>query len=645
MPHAPAVRSLAQRSWVDLLPWLVSYRHGPSILSDTEVIPNAWLPAAPADSLNPENFDRFCALVAERYVADRPKAHLASDFPTTVTAGSVSELELDDRIEKLLADNDVTTVAHVLAQSVDRLVALPGIERADAVDIVAGLVAFTARAPESPVVVAEHVPLDRDRHVMAFIDGLDDRDRLILHERIVALRPRTQSSLAAEVGLSRERVNQLDRSLRLQLADMVENSGSLRQLISEMLARANPIADITEVIDDIPELGAQLPTLDIPLWRLLGAGSGQVHTTDDWIVKGSVQEANSHVRSLLEENAGPESVVPLATIADALMLPVGTTARWLSRTGFAIIGEHAVAESGGTADLVAATLSISGVPLSFDDIVLAMANTPRSRSSIRNAIVTDDRIVKTDRTTYGLQRWGGEKYLPVHRQIGLILDEAGGKISVDALVEQIMAKYDVTESSIRAYAGAGEYTTRDDVVSRREKKYVHRKSPAKTRFLYRDGDTIRWRSVVSRSHVKGSAFNIPSALAGLLGVGPGSPVQLPSRLGPQSLMWVSVQARVGTIKRFITDLDLSEGDEIFLEFAPDDFDVKVYRPPDSADPLKQILAAIGRPDPPSVTSAELPGVLAAALWLPEESSVTALVDALRHRREDELADRVAETLG
>ena len=190
---APAVRSLAQRPWVDLMPWLAGYRHGPPILSDTEVIPNAWLTVAPADSLNPENFGRFCDLVAERYVTDRHHAGFAADFPALTTTGSLSDVELTDDAEKLLSGNAINTTEALSAHSASELLDLPGSGRSAAVEIVAGLVALTARAAEPPIAAAQHTPLDRDRHVMAFIDGLDDRGRLILDERIVASRPRTQT--------------------------------------------------------------------------------------------------------------------------------------------------------------------------------------------------------------------------------------------------------------------------------------------------------------------------------------------------------------------------------------------------------------------------------------------------------------------
>ena len=622
MPAANAVRPLAHRRWVELLPWLDGYRSGPSILSENELIPNAWISTSPAQSLTSENFDAFCTLVAARYVADRPDHRLAADFPHAEHTG------------------------HRLDRTVNQLLGTPGTERSAVAEIVRGLVASTAVAGDAPSADdALPVPLTDDRRVREFVDGLDDRDRLILAERIVTSQPRTQAHLASQIGLSRERVNQLDRSLRLQLTEMVEASATLRPLLSEMSARANPIADVSDVIADIPELGLPFPTLDIPLWRILGAGSGELHIADDWIVKGSVQEANTRIREVLDEYAGPESVVPLAPVAQTLMLSVETTARWLGRNGFAVIGDHVVTASSATGDLVAATLSIAGAPLTFDEIVDSMADTPRSRSSIRNAITTDDRIVKTDRTTYGLVRWGGERYLPVHRQIGAILDEVGGQIGIDDLISRIMAKYNVTESSIRAYAGAGEFITRDDVVSRREKRYVNRKSPTKTRNLYRDGDIVRWRSVVSKAHIKGSAFNIPSALAGHLGVGPGKPLQLPSRLGPQSIIWVSVQGRLGTVKRFIDDLGLTEGDEIFLEFAPQQFDVRPYRPRAGAEPAQQILAMLGRPDHTAPDAAQLREILISSLWLPEDADIPTVIDTLRHRREDTLAELVSLATG
>lgn len=643
MAESKTVAPLSKTAWTMLLPWLDEYRAGPSILASSELIPNAWLDGSPADALNTENFSRFCELVALRHLQDRGDATLADDFPTVSAASGLSTLALGRHTEKALQDNTISTVGDILATSTNHLLGLPQIGRATVVDIVAALVAQATRIPQG----ADDRSGERilaDPHLVKFIESIDERDRIILHERIFAAKPRTQSDLAKQMGLSRERVNQIDRTLRLRLSETVDSSVDLRRLLAEAVALADPLADAARIAEALPSFATDIPALGVAVGQLLIAGSNDLAGVNGWIMSRPPSQIADLVGEILDAHTGDEAVVPVHAVATRLNLSDSEAVRWLTNSGFTVLDDHVVNGPTSTGDLVCAVLSIAGAPRTFEAILAGLAGEPRSRSSVRNALVTDDRIVKTDRTTYGLRRWGGDKYLPVHRQIGRILDDAGGKIEIADLVAQISAKYDVTESSIRAYAGAGEFVMRDDVVSRRNERYVHRKSPAKTRCLYRDGDTLRWATTVGSAHLKGSAFNIPSALAGLVGVGPGNPVKLQSRLGPQSLMWVSVQARVGTIKRFAVDLGLALGDPIFLEFTPGGFDVKRQHPDPSADPVEAIFTRLGRAPEGALGRDELLEVLVSSLFLPQGSDSATVIGTLRHRKELELEALVTAAL-
>ncbi|WP_081729832.1 sigma factor-like helix-turn-helix DNA-binding protein [Williamsia sp. D3] len=228
MPDSNAAQPFSKTAWPMLLPWLEEYRSGPSILASDELIPNAWLDGSPAEALNANNFRRFCELVALRHVTDRADITLADDFPTVSGGTPVAALELEPDAVSALHDNSIRDVSNVLTHSAGHLLHLPGVGRAIVIDVVAALVAEATRAPHGEDNRSGGRVL-ADPHLLEFIESVDERDRVILHERIFAAKPRTQADLAKELGLSRERVNQLDRSLRLQLSETVESSVDLRR--------------------------------------------------------------------------------------------------------------------------------------------------------------------------------------------------------------------------------------------------------------------------------------------------------------------------------------------------------------------------------------------------------------------------------
>ncbi|RPA12260.1 hypothetical protein EEB19_07075 [Gordonia sp. OPL2] len=634
---------LSESPWIELLPWLSEYRRGPGILADDEIVVNAWIRSSPSDTLTDVNHERFCHRIAERYVADRSARRLTDDFPA-VRAGS-EPLPLPRSTRDALATERVGTIAELMTLSVADLMHFPGVGPVTVVNLIARLVARSGVVRERATEDVTRPGTVSEDDIRAFVAELTERDRLVLFDRVLAARPRTQSELAGMLGTSRERVTQIDRSLRHRLRELLDATPGLRDLEAEILRRTDPVVDIDSITMEFPTLAVVVSSLGIPMWHLLTIGAPDLLTVDEWIVRGSLKEAAATTRATVDSVASPENVSALAAVADGLGLSVGATRQWLRRSGYSFLGDHVISSTASTGDLVAGVLSTAGAPRTFDEIISGLTDFPRAPSSVRNALVSDDRIVKTDRSSYGLRRWGLAPYVPVHVQIDRILTGAGGSARLPAIIEEITSTYDVTEASVRAYASAGDFVTTDDIVTRRTRPYTPRKSPTRTRGLYRDGGTVHWSTTVTAAHLKGSAFNVPSALAGIIGVAPGSPVQLSTRHGPQSFMWVSVQARSGTIKRFLTELGLAEGDPILLDFTDATFDVRVADVEPTGSPTAQILARLGRPRRSRLARSALLDVLRESLWLTTDADADEIVATLRRRKETELADLVGATLG
>lgn len=79
---------------------------------------------------------------------------------------------------------------------------------------------------ESPYELAEHSQLrERLQEIIEDVrEGLSERDQRILDERLVSPDPKTLVELAADFGVSRERVRQLEARIRKKLADRVRET-------------------------------------------------------------------------------------------------------------------------------------------------------------------------------------------------------------------------------------------------------------------------------------------------------------------------------------------------------------------------------------------------------------------------------------
>ncbi|WP_194814374.1 sigma factor-like helix-turn-helix DNA-binding protein [Nocardia sp. XZ_19_385] len=625
-------RAAMGRSWLEILPWLGAHRAGPSLLGDDVLIPNAWMSTPAGAGVPPEFLGEVCRRIAVVFLEQHRDVRLAVAFPFAFAAADFDDLRLSAKVRIALAGNGA--IAALGNLTMRELARLPGIGPAALTEIGTALVRCSIPAPAPAPAVAE---------VESFVAGLTDRDRFLLTARVLAAKPMTLVSCGIELGISRERVNQLDSRLRNQVRTMFHASRELRRTADILAAAARPMAALGRICDSAPELGAPVPGLGLRLWQVLIRLDDRIDVVDDWIADTSIEAARQRVQKILTVAATPEGLVEIATAAEAFGLPGEETGRALAYLGYRVLNAHVLIRSASVHDAVAAVLALSGEPMTVAEIQAAVVPR-RSVSSIRNAMVADERFGKADRTRWGLTRWG-TRYVPIHRQIGEILDANGGQIELEELVRQVTRSFDVRAVSVRTYAATGEYVTSAGVVTRRERSYTPRKSPTKTRGLYREGDVIRWRTTIAAAHLKGSAFNLPSALAGMVGVGPNHPVELASRLGPQAVLWVSVQARCGTIKRFVDDLGLSAGDDVFLEFTPGAtglrFDVVPVAAATGGDKVRRALAATGHSAAARLPKGQLRSALAAALWLPPATDLPAVGAALRARGETELADLVA----
>lgn len=622
-----SIGGLTRLSWLDVLPWLGDHRSGPPLLGEGELIANAWMTASAGESVPAEHLDEVYRRLAAVFVDEHRDATFAASFPYAVPRAA--ELDLTDRTRDALRAAHVTDLGEY---TVTRLAGLRGVGPAALAEIVTALI---RRGTETG-----------DDRALAEFDRLyaelGDRDRYLLGARILTDRRTTLAECGTALGISRERVNQLDNRLRERVHAAFHSSRYLRAAADRLAAAAQPVAALDRLLADSPELGAPLGDTGIALWFALARLDSRFDVVDGWVLAETMESARSRVRATLDELASDEGLVAIAAVAAALGLPAAEARAWLAYAGYRIIDEHVLVRSNSVHDNIAAVLALSGAPMTIDAIHAAMVPA-RSLSSVRNAMVSDDRFVKTDRAHWALARWGASRYVPIHRQIGEVLDANGGRIPIEELVRRLTGAFDVKEFSVRTYAASGEYMTIDGIVSRRQQTQRARKSPTKTRHLYRQGEVLRLRTTIVAPHVKGSAFNLPAALAGLVGAGPNRSVELTSRLGPQSILWVAVQARSGTIKRFIDDLGLTPGDEVFLEFAPNatdrpQFDVVPVPPKIPGSPLRRALAATGHTAAPTLPEPDLTPALAESLWLPIDATPATIATTLRARKEDTLAD-------
>ncbi|ORW22590.1 hypothetical protein AWC18_07385 [Mycolicibacter nonchromogenicus] len=470
------------------------------------------------------------------------------------------------------------------------------------------------------------------------IAKLDSRAAEILSARLFADDPITLDELGRRYDVTRERVRQIEAVARGAMSSIIAEDGPLASLARAARAQIGFILPLDELLRRIPSLGERVESVAQPAWRVLDRLDDAYEIEDGWCVVPTMTAVESMTQTQLQEQADQYGVV---RIEDLTLIESNTnrrselTASWLTRCGYVVDGDFVLTRTSSVGDYAAAVLSLTGTPLSAQEIIDRFIF-ERSATSLRNAMASDDRFERVDRDRWALKEWGMEKYSGIRSLIREQIATNGGQIRLNDLIEFITGRYSVSANSVASYASIPPFEQRNGIVRLAGTDRSVGKAPARTRRLFRRPDGWAYRVRITKDHLRGSGSTAPMAIAMVLKLRFGQTLQLESPLGPQSIAWTGTQPSFGTIRRFLMDGDIAAGTEAFLVINDDGtFSFEPARTL-TGDPLADTLSLIGAPmcaEPETARAA-----IATALTLPAESPVSSLIGACRDRGDADIAD-------
>jgi len=473
------------------------------------------------------------------------------------------------------------------------------------------------------------------------IRKLDDRAVGILRDRMFADSPLTLDAIGSQLGVTRERVRQIESKARSALlAELGDSGGGALASLAEAAQRTiHDVLPLKALLEEIPSLEKTVDAVQQPAWRVLDRLDDSYEIEDGWCACPTVEAARTATATQIEEFVDSYGVAPLASLDFIDIEPEERkrtiTAEWLEYCGYLIDSGHLFTRIQSVQDYAASILSVVGSPLSSDDVIARFA-VERSVRSLRNALAKDDRFTRVDRDRWALSEWGLDTYSDIRSLIREELANNGGRAPLDPLVEKITSKFSVSPSSVVAYASSAPFETNDGMVQLATSPREVRKTPYQTRRMFRRPEGWSIRVTVTKDHLRGSGSVAPTAVAAILNLQPGETLQLDSPLGPQMVAWTGIQPSFGTIRRFLLDRDLAAGTDVFLTINDDrTFTVEEAREP-IGEPLADALSLIG------VASQSTPSdsykILCAAIGIPESSGIASLIGAYRERGDTDVSE-------
>lgn len=493
-------------------------------------------------------------------------------------------------------------------------------------------------------VLDEHeISLDAATLLEQCVGDLDKRAQQILARRFFAERPETLDELGTSLGVTRERVRQIEAKARANMVGFLEPGEALELISASVRKVVETVLPLDDLLALVPALAREVEAVGQPAWRVLDRLDDEYEIEDGWCAAPSMVGAQTVTLARLQELANQYGVVQIDDLEplNHHLTDTSTMHRaWLDFCGYVLYGEYVFTRTQSLADRAAAVLSVEAIAISAQGILDRMG-IERNLGSLKNAMSSDQRFERVDRDQWALSEWGMESYVGVRGLVKQELTRGGGKLELEALIQSITGKYSVSASSVIAYASAAPFEVRDGVVRVAVKDRDVRKSPRQTRRLYRRPDSWLYRVQVTKEHLRGSGSVAPIAVAGVLGLTYNETRHLGSELGPQTISWMGSQPTFGTVRRFLLADDVELGSDVFLVLNDSgSFAVEVVATADPNEPLGQALILAGISNPADVVDARV--ALAYAIEMADDAPVASIIGAYRDRGDEDIADLLLE---
>ncbi|MEU8196961.1 sigma factor-like helix-turn-helix DNA-binding protein [Microbispora amethystogenes] len=587
-------------------------------------LPDAWWQALP--------LDRACAAVGTVQIASR-LADLTSTCWAHLVLGDILPLMRFTHPEESLQTPGPREIVHKLfIDVIDRLLATePAGEPAGA--------PVPPALPERPM--AEVID--------EIFARLDDRQRAIARDRLYydtsqqsgqhpgQAQRATLDELAQRFSVTRERIRQIERDLRDHVLEWLRSPAAapLNAHLAWLRTRLGSAVPADDLAAAVPWHRTELITLAIPAWRFVRTLLTGYDQVDGWLVAGGVDELREKTRQLFADGPRPldEAVAQVAQLG----VREDVAERWLASVPqLRVLDGHVVPWPRSMGDKAEAVLAVSGAPLTPEEIQ-ARIGEDYSLVGLRNQLAADERFIRLDRSKYGLRRWGGEEYLGIREMISREIERAGGEASVSTIVDNLTSRYDVSESSIRAYAGGPgfERTQRGYIRvagQAQGEPYQPRRDVSMTRRCFRSRDGRWWHRVdVNAEHLRGSGSPLPTGFAAHLGMAPGGQLTVSTSSGEVVISWHN-QPTIGSIRNVLADYNASDGDHVFLTVSDGGELLTRFLPAAAAGlpAINQALHLIGY-TAPVASEAEGLRLIGARIGLAEGTGREEVLDRLRDR--------------
>ena len=297
----------------------------------------------------------------------------------------------------------------------------------------------------------------------SLLASMSSAQTLILERRLFASNPHTLQELAEQIGVTRERVRQIE--LRLSRTIEVAIGRENRMIATLLREQLDPVIEAAELERSIAEVfnDGSLREPAIDLARRILKSQLNYSCVDGVCFNKAATDVIAPLRDAAGQIADDVGLMDEEALRDHL--PSGEWNAFfpqlIERCEFHRIGGRLALRDTAKARVKAALLKI-GRPATKEEIAAVSEIDPDRVGGPLSNIPT---LVRVDKTRWGLADWTDDAYEGIPAEIMQRINEDGGATPLERLFEELPGLFGVSESSVRAYVGTSQFTLHDSYVS------------------------------------------------------------------------------------------------------------------------------------------------------------------------------------
>ena len=301
------------------------------------------------------------------------------------------------------------------------------------------------------------------KRLASMLESMSSTQKLILERRLFASSPHTLQELAEQIGVTRERVRQIEVKVLGTVAAASDSEVTIiTALLSEKLGPVVSAAEFERSIADVFNDGP-LTDPEIDLARRILRSRLNYSCVDGICLDEAATDIVATLRDAAREVADDVGLIDEEALRDHL-----PSAEWngfipqlIERCKFHRIGGRLALRDTAKARVKAALLKI-GRASTRDEIATMSEIDPDRVGSLLSVIPT---VVKADKTRWAFADWIDDVYEGIPVEIIQRINEDGGATPLERLLEELPRLFGVSESSVQAYVRTLQFRLHDDYVS------------------------------------------------------------------------------------------------------------------------------------------------------------------------------------